>query len=66
MKTTKVTVSTRDYEFSHGRTPKGQGNWVFIFPNNTIDWFRGTYTEARKAAIARAKSQGFTSIDVGA
>ena len=66
MKTTKVTVGTRLYESSHGKLPKGKGNWAFINPDGSIGWISGTYTEARRVAVKLAKSQGFSSIEVGA
>ena len=54
----KIRVSTTEYEFSHGRKPRGRGSWAFdlgaIFPKATL-WFCGTYTEALKSATRAAK-----------
>ena len=48
---------TTDYEFAHGRKPKGRGGWYFSTertPNfddpNTFFSANGTYGEAKKAA----------------
>lgn len=56
---TKVHFSTREFEFSHGRKPKGRGGWWFEFEGqeNMDDWFsaNGTFSEARRAATVEAR-----------
>jgi hypothetical protein len=51
-------VSTTEYEFSHGRKPRGEGCWAFAFGNDETPWFVTgcrPYGEAKKAAVAEAK-----------
>lgn len=61
-------VSTRGYRRSHLNEPKGRGYWLFAFdgdedPDNL--WgTNGTYTEARKAAKAEAKTRGAELVEV--
>lgn len=54
-------TTTRAYERSHGRKPRGEGGWGFqrsttevAFDGDRygdVHFFFGTYTEARKAAV---------------
>jgi len=48
-----VTVSTTEYEFAHGRKPRGYGLWVFYFAGGFAH-IQGTYAEAKKQAKAKA------------
>lgn len=58
--------STSEYQFSHGRSPRGRGSWAFEFPGTDLPtfWTPGgtTYTEAKalvhKHAAAVKASQG--------
>lgn len=56
---------TRQYELSHGHTPRGRGGWMFQdseafdadqrdnrYSWDTIHTFSGTYTEAKRLARA--------------
>ena len=56
----KIRVSTTEYIWSHGRKPRGWGNWAFqigaIFADSMV-FFRGTYNEALKAAMKLAKER---------
>jgi len=67
-------VSTTEFEFSHGRKPRGRGHWAFYFG------FRGivggtvepafapgemTFTQAKRWAISEAKKSGWTRVVVG-
>ena len=61
-----MTVSTTQYEWTWGKKPRGHGNWWFF--SNDEKWsyrFHGTFTEAKKAALAVAKQAGIYSIKVG-
>lgn len=58
-----ITVSTRPYYRSHMKEPKGRGSWAFDIAGK-IEWFNGTYTEARKAAVAKAKEVGAAFVAV--
>ncbi len=69
-----VTVSTTEFEFAHGKKPRGYGRWGFYFGFNrtlgsTVDpWFAPgsmNYGAAKKAAVAEARSRGFTLVKVG-
>lgn len=33
----KTMLSTTQYEFSHGRSPRGHGGWAFSFPAQVFD-----------------------------
>ncbi len=65
----KVTVNATNYRFSHGRSPKGTGMWMFLrFLNQeelvVAEGF-GTYSDVRAKAIAKAKELGITEIHAG-
>ena len=66
----KVEFDTSEFEFSHGRKPRGRGAWAFWFQPNTDNvmdawWANGTYAEARKAAKAEAERRGVNFVMVG-
>ncbi len=69
--TTKITVIKREYENSHGHSPRGKGWWIFAsereLPRDEskyIDAPLNTYATARKVAIEWAREQGFATIYV--
>lgn len=68
--TRSVNVSTKQFEFSHGRKPRGRGCWMFDLLDDqgrtvaTVS-HTGTYTEAKKNAVARAKFAGCQDIELG-
>lgn len=61
---TKVHVEfdTREYEFSHGKSPRGRGTWAF-FPTRQCDvmdamWSPSmTYAEAKRWAKDQAQTR---------
>ncbi len=61
-----VEVSTSQFEFAHGRQPRGNGGWAFS-PDRTCDvqnpdrtfWFTGTFAQAKKAAQVWAFGKDF-------
>lgn len=67
-----VQVNDTEYRMSHGHAPRGRGGWLFCnaFLFNDPDYykhcenFNGTYTEARKQAVAWAKENHIVSIVV--
>lgn len=66
----RVEVSTTEYQFAHGRMPRGRGLWFFTMrlrPGRGESQFiaEGTYAEARKAALVEACRVGATMIKVG-
>lgn len=65
-----IEVSTSNYEFSHGKKPKGSGGWMFS-PHKNPDMktqkddvfsTHGSYTDAKKKAAAWAKDKGHRTI----
>ncbi len=69
-------VGNTDYEFAHGKKPKGHGSWFFVVHRGGIDFGKDvegedyiqlhqmSYGDAKKAAIKWAKSKGHTSLFV--
>jgi hypothetical protein len=55
----RIEFITTDYQFSHGKLPRGLGSWAFSYLRNpTMDqifWVHGTFSEAKK--VARQKAQ---------
>jgi hypothetical protein len=63
-----VHFSTRDFEFAHGKKPKGLGNWAFFFDGNRSVapfWFYGMYSSAKVAALKKARELGAEDVEVG-
>jgi hypothetical protein len=64
-----IEVRTSEYEFSHGKKPKGSGHWAFYMGSERdtlkAHWFVGKYSEAKKQALAKAQELGVESITVG-
>jgi hypothetical protein len=60
-----ITVNTTQFEFSHGKAPKGRGSWAFkLGARAELFWHNGTFTEARKAAKAEARRVGVHWVEV--
>lgn len=65
-----VEVCTTEYEFSHGKAPRGFGSWAFAFNPHWRDvsevfWVNGsTYGDARKVACQKAKAEGHRQVFV--
>jgi hypothetical protein len=54
-----IALKTTEFEFSHGRKPRGRGGWIFEAtpavagvkdPETVMVEFRGTYAECARAA----------------
>ncbi len=58
-----VRVSIRQYEASHGRRPRDWGRRGFQI-GDQVEWFAGTYTEAKKLAVEQARQGGLHLIEV--
>lgn len=67
----KATVRTDSYKRSHGRGPRGTGCWLFYVTAGDGDgsWTTigliesyGTYTEAKRNVVAKAKDRATTEI----
>lgn len=62
----KTRIDPEKYMASHGKAPRGWGNWGFCPSKawNTenylsqVFWFTGTYGEAKRAAIAHFSAKG--------
>lgn len=63
MRTSDIEVSTREYEWSTGKAPRGTGNWAFNI-GGEVEFIYGSYTEAKKLAQIAAKKLGLWSIKV--
>lgn len=55
-----ITFSNDKYLFSHGKAPRGCGQWAFQLGRNgrMVFWF-GTLSDAKKAVKDIAKREGF-------
>lgn len=65
-----ITICTEDYEFSHGKKPRGTGSWAFNFGRRgawITEFAPGfvSYSEACKWARAMARQMGADRISVG-
>ena len=66
-----IEVSTREYQMSHGKAPRGRGYWAFFFDGEQdIDkafWATPNmlFSEALKQAKAYAVAKEHTRIEVG-
>jgi hypothetical protein len=61
----KIEFNTVEFEFSHGRKPKGRGSWAFSGTRNPRieDVFFSpsmTYSEAKRWFVAKLKAEGVT------
>jgi len=69
----QVRVSTSNFRFAHGKSPRGFGGWYFEFGTST-DYLMsganierapsGSFTEAKVWAVNRAVQLGTTSVEV--
>jgi hypothetical protein len=67
MTTTFDQDSSRDYEFTHGRRPRGVGDWSFSLHRNgasTQFAVSGSFTAARREALREARSLGCDTVTV--
>ena len=72
----QVTVNTTQFEMAHGKKPRGGSEfsqWAFFMGSSasageTVKdavWFKGTFAQAKKQAVAHAKANGFHTVRVG-
>jgi hypothetical protein len=57
-----ITINTEQFEYSHGRKPRGYGNWCFSQSRrcDTIDYqITGFYRHAKVALQDYVRSEGF-------
>lgn len=61
----QVRVSTSDFRFAHGKSPRGFGGWFFEFNYAFVERApSGSFTEAKKWAINRAVQLGTATVEV--
>jgi hypothetical protein len=54
-----IQVKTTDYEYAHGKKPRGKGNWAFFSEDGQWElWWTGSYSECKKKA-QRAYARDF-------
>jgi hypothetical protein len=63
----KIEVDTSEFEFAHGKKPRGRGGWAFGFTRRAtledLYWtHNATYSEATKLAKAKARELGVHTI----
>lgn len=54
-----ASFTTTDYQFAHGKKPRGTGNWAFVpadyvwpdglMPEDAIAWYYGLYSDAKRS-----------------
>ena len=60
-----VTVSTRRFEFAHGRQPRGRGLWGFELEGvEELMFVTGSFSDAKKAAVEAAAKMGVRRVSV--
>lgn len=62
-----VTVETSNYQFTHGKQPRGQGTWFFGAKKNTpvehcFIVNNASFSQAKTQAKKWAKTQGFFTV----
>lgn len=64
----KVEFNSHEYQFSHGKQPRGYGNWGFFFDDEQdvtkAYWSVGKFSEAKKMAVAFAAGRGHRVVRV--
>ena len=61
-----IEFSTTEFEFAHGKKPRGQGQWAFFFDEEREPmWFNGSFSQARQFAMAWAVTKGHVRVRVG-
>lgn len=66
----QVSVSSRAYEGSYGRSPRGAGTWIFFTDSARNDFdnaitVSGSYASAKKQAIEEAAKRGKKNLYLG-
>lgn len=60
-----VAVRTERYEWAYGKKPRGTGRWAFgNYKHEKIEFFDGSYSEAKAKAIRWAKMNNMSTIYV--
>jgi hypothetical protein len=63
--TNRIEFSTTQYQFSHGKQPRGYGYWGFFFDGESEpQFYTGKFSDAKKTARAYAVTKGHVKIEV--
>ena len=65
MKVTFDRDSVAAYEFTHGRKPRGHGQWIFGLGRSgawTEERFEGTFASTRRQALRLARELGCSDV----
>lgn len=54
---TRIEFSTREFYFSHGRTPKGFGSWAFQVGNEQEWVHQSNYGDAKREVVRRLRDR---------
>lgn len=59
-------IKTTEFEWSHGKKPRGEGCWAFAFGKNKTPVFVSMmkWSEAKKWATAKARELGVSEVTV--
>jgi len=61
----RIEVNTDKYMNSHGKEPRGIGNWFFLLKKGNKKretGFNGKYSVARSKAVILARKEGFNKV----
>jgi len=56
-------TDTTKYIWAHGRAPRGKGFWWFAVGNQAVQHV-GSYADAKRAAVRRARQIGASHVEV--
>ena len=64
-----MTLETNQFQFAHGKAPRGVGTWAFNFamPSGKVVtlWFFGSFGQGKKLALQAAKGLKARRVSVG-
>ena len=64
----KIYVDTSNFEAAHGRSPRGKGGWAFSYDKGArgddVIFISGSYTDAKKQMLKKAKQDNQTTVYV--
>jgi len=62
----RVEFTTTEYEWAHGKKPRGFGYWAFFFDREEEPLVScASYSQAKKMALAYAVTKGHSVVRVG-
>jgi hypothetical protein len=61
-----IEINTNEYQFAHGKKPRGYGYWAFFFDSShTPVFIADNWGDARKRALAYARAHQHECIRLG-